>query len=379
MFEAFLSACKEECRQIQHSWYKLGLISFLPIICFALLIAIFHQGVARELPVAVVDYDKSQLSRDFRFALNASPTAKIAYVNNDVKSALKLLQSAKVYGVVIIPKNFMRETTLQKSPQVTLMLNTQYILIAKTLKAALLQSSAEFAAKVEASWQLRDVVPQEVKNQVMPIELYNVPFFNNYKNYFYFLVSALLPAMWQIFIVIATIVSFGSLFKANKEKLFFGKRHIEAKIFGKLFPYTIAYFFLGAAYLFYIYGVESWPFNGSMALMLFTLFLTVLAYEAVALFLFVSSFNYARALSLGAVYTAPAFAFLGITFPIYAMNGFALFWRDMLPISSFVEIQIALANYGADFIDIEEKIVHILLFLPLFVLVFFAFRRRLLS
>jgi ABC-2 type transport system permease protein len=82
--------------------------------------------------------------------------------------------------------------------------------------------------------------------------------------------------------------------------------------------------------------------------LIFALFLTVIAYQSVALLLFVTGFDYARSLSLGAVYTAPAFAFLGITFPIYSMNDFALAWRDILPLSHYLQIQISQANYGAD-------------------------------
>jgi len=378
MFKVFISAFVEELQQIKNSWYKIGLISFLPLLCFAFIAIIFHQGVARDLPIAVVDNDKSKLSREFLFDIDASSTMAIATQSDDVQSAMALLQAGKVYGIIIIPKDFMKDIYLKKAPQVTAMLNTQYILISKTLKAALLETSRSVAGQIELLWNLaKEIPPEGAIQNIAPIQLFNVPFFNTYKNYFYFLVSALLPSIWQIFIVIATIVSFGTLFKANKEKEFFGTSFIEMKILGKLFPYTLAYFLLGAGYLFYLYGFESWPFAGSMKLMLFAVLLTVIAYQAVALLLFSTSFNYARSLSLGAVYTAPAFAFLGITFPIYSMNAFAIFWRDLLPVSYLVEIQIALANYGATIEQLKEKILHLMLFFLVFIPVFLLFRKRL--
>jgi ABC-2 type transport system permease protein len=202
------------------------------------------------------------------------------------------------------------------------------------------------------------------------------PFFNTYQNYFLFLVSALLPAIWQIFIVIATIVSFGVVFKNKGEFDFFDGGFIEMKIIGKLLPYTLAYMVLGVGFLFYVYGVLGWDFQGSFGITAFAMFLTVVAYQAVALLFFVTGFDYARILSLGAVYTAPAFAFLGVTFPVFNMNGFALLWRDLLPISHYMEIQISQANYGADIILEVKKLFIIFCFWLAFIPVFYMFRKK---
>jgi len=378
MLRDFLWALKEELREIQSSWYRLGLIIFFPILSFALVIIIFWEGVAHDLPVAVVDYDKSSLSRKVLFDIDASSTIEIVQQCDDLASAKKLLQESSVYAVIIIPHNFTKDVYLKKSPKVTALLNTQYILISKIFKAALLETVSTVAGGVEVGTHLASGEPlSEAVKSVGPIKLYTATFFNTYKNYFYFLVSALLPSIWQIFVVIGTIVSFGTLFKAKREKEFFAEGSVVMKTLGKLFPYTLAYFLLGALYLFYLYGVQPWPFEGSIAVMLFAVFVTTLAYQAVALFLFVTGFDYARALSLGAVYTAPAFAFLGITFPIYSMNDFAIFWRDLLPVSYLVNIQISLANYGASALQQLDNLWHISLFLLFLLPVFLRFRQRL--
>jgi ABC-2 type transport system permease protein len=114
-----------------------------------------------------------------------------------------------------------------------------------------------------------------------------------------------------------------------------------------------------------------------MSLLIFGMFLTVVAYQSIALLFFVTGFDYARSLSLGAVYTAPAFAFLGVTFPIYNMNGFALFWRDLLPVSHYMQLQISQANYGAN-IFLETDILWTLFsFWIVFIPVILLFKKRL--
>ena len=378
MFKALEAAFVSELVSIKNSYYKLFLISLLPLMSFALIIAIFYSGVVRDMPIAVVDSDKSKLSRQLLFNIDSSATMKITHNPNSLKEAIELVKRGKVYGVVTIPSSFLKDTLLQKQPKVTAMLNTQYILIGKILTSALTSTVMQSSAQVEYVKTLSTLQnPEAAINSISPIGLQITPFFNTYQNYFLFLVSALLPSIWQIFIVVTTLVAFGSMFKAKREGEFFKDGYIKMRIIGMLLPYTMAYMLLGTVYLFYIYGTLGWVFQGSFVIMIFGMFLTTVAYQGIALLFFVTGFDYARSLSLGAVYTAPAFAFLGVTFPIYNMNAFALFWREMLPVSHLVELQISQANYGANIFLELDKLIFLFAFWIVFIPVFAAFRRRL--
>jgi len=377
MFKTFKNSFLDEIYSIRSSFYKFSLISILPILCFLLVISIFYSGVLRDIPVAVVDNDKSKLSKKLLFNLQSSSTIKIKYTDNSLRDAMLKVKDGSVYGVIVIPKNFMKDTLLQKQPRVTAMLNTQYILIGKILTSALTSVVMQSSMEVEYVKSLATTQnPHTTINLIAPIKMQITPFFNTYQNYFLFLVSALLPAIWQIFIVVATIVSFGTLFKNSKNVDILKGSYVEVKIIARLLPYTFAYTTLGIGFLFYIYQTLQWSFQGSFGITIFAIFLTVVAYQAVALLFFSTSFDYARSLSLGAVYTAPAFAFLGVTFPIFSMNDFALLWRNMLPISHYMEIQISQANYGANIFLEIDKLVVIFAFWLLFIPVFYLFRKR---
>ena len=376
MISAFKEAFYYELNSIKNSWYKLFLITVLPIVSFILIIAIFRSGVVRDMPIVVVDNDRSQLSRMVLSNLDASPTMRIVAMPNSVKEAVDLVKSTKAYAAVVIPTHFSKDTLLGKQPHITAMLNTQYILIGKILTSALTSTIMTSSAQVEYVKNLVDIqIPNATINSIAPIGMQVTPFFNMHQNYFYFLVSALLPAIWQIFIVIATLVSVGIMFKEKKEIRFFkNSNYMAAKLVGLLLPYTIAYMALGTGYLFYLYSM--WEFQGSMTILLLGMFLTVVAYQVIALILFVTGFDYARSLSLGAVYTAPAFAFLGITFPIYNMNDFALFWRDILPVSHYMQLQLSQANYGANIFLEVDKLLILCAFWLLFIPVVLIFKKR---
>jgi len=374
MFEAFYGAFKREIESVRGSFYRVGLLTFFPLLSFALVVAIFYKGIAYEMPVIAVDLDKTPLSRDLLFEVDASATINIKYRLNNLAEAKRVIKSSKAYALFIVPKNFSQDIYRLKQPKITVMVNTQYILIGKTLKAAFVDALRSSAQKFKRELFYKS---STLEDQSAAIELQVTPFFNSSKNYFYFLVSALLPSIWQIFIVIGVIVSFGTMFKAKQEREFFKGGHILAKIFGKLFLYTLAYMLLGLGFIYYLYIYLGWEFQGSFGFLVIGMFCSLLAYEAAALFLFVTSFDYARALSLGAFYTAPAFAFLGITFPVDNMNSFALFYRELLPISTYIELQISQANYGAPIGNDIGKVLNLLLFLLLFIPVYIRFKQRL--
>ncbi len=377
MFNTLNEAFLYELKSINNSWYKLFLITVLPIISFILIIAIFRTGVIRDLPIVVVDNDKSKLSHMLLTNIEASPTMQILAMPNSTKEAIDLVKSTKAYAIIVIPNHFLKNTLLGKQPQVTAMLNTQYILIGKILTSVLTSTVMESSAQVEYVKNLVDIQnPEATIHSIAPIGLQITPFFNMYQNYFYFLVSSLLPAIWQIFIVIATLVSIGVIFKSKKEKIFFKEtKYVGARLMGLMLPYTIAFVLLGTGYLFYIFSM--WEFQGSFTILLFGMFLTVVAYQVIALLIFATGFDYARSLSLGAVYTAPAFAFLGITFPIYNMNTFALFWRDILPVSHYIQLQLSQANYGANIFLEIDKLLTLFAFWLLFIPVVLLFKKKL--
>lgn len=52
---------------------------------------------------------------------------------------------------------------------------------------------------------------------------------------------------------------------------------------------------------------------------------------------------------MAAAYTAPALAFMGVTFPVSDMTLPARLWRTLIPISHYIEIQFTQVNYGAPF------------------------------
>jgi len=358
-----------ELKEIKNSFFLFSLLTWVPLVSFILAISIFHQGVARNLPISIVDNDRSNLSRQIIMQIEATPSLHVSQIFQDSKQAAKNIKEGQTYATVYIPNHFERDVLQKKQPIITAFINAQYLLIGKMISSALSTTITQSSARVDFVSNLKTNGQQETaKNATVPIKTQITPFFNTYQNYFLFLVSAMLPTILQILVVISIILSFG---KSFKEKKFFKKGDILGPLIGKTLPYTLVYFTWGVAYLLYMYGVEPWEFQGSFALTFFAMLLMILAYQGVGLSFFTLNFHTTRALSLAALYTAPAFAFLGITFPASSMPEFAFFWHNILPVSHYLKLQISQASYGSSALDMLPLLINLLYFLPLWIFVYF--------
>ncbi len=365
-----------ELKEIKNSFFLFSLITWIPLVSFVLIISIFHKGVARDLPIIVIDNDKSQLSRQIVTQINANSLLHVKQNSQNLKQASKQVSAGTTYATVVIPVHFEKDVLQKIQPSITAFVNTQYLLVGKMITSALNQTLSQSSARVDFRTNLINNGQKETAlNATAPINTQLTPFFNTYQNYFLFLVSAIIPTILQILVVISVILSFGKMFKDNKEKEFLKSGNIFFSMIGKILPYTFVYLLWGILYLLYMYGIEPWEFQGSFAIVFLAMLLMVLAYQGVALSFFTLNFHTTRALSLGAVYTAPAFAFLGITFPSSSMPEFAFVWHNILPISHYLKLQISQASYGSSIIEVLPLLVNLLYFLPLWIFVYFKLRR----
>lgn len=110
--------------------------------------------------------------------------------------------------------------------------------------------------------------------------------------------------------------------------------------------------------------------NGSWDILILSQLLMVLASQAMGLLLYLLLKDAARALSMAAAYTAPSFAFMGVTFPVTDMTVPAQIWRNFIPVSHYIDIQLHQTNHGASAYSALPQMGALLLFLIVFFLAY---------
>ena len=155
------------------------------------------------LPVSVVDYDKSDLSREIIFMLGSS--AQVNVVRHDVseKSAKESLLQGKVKGIVIIPHNFKKDIVLGKHPSIAVGSDASYFLIYGGVLEAAMTSIVTQSVKIKVSNIVKEGKPlQQAVKQAMPMKLNIINFFNPNNSYTQYVVPAVFVLILQQIIFI---------------------------------------------------------------------------------------------------------------------------------------------------------------------------------
>ena len=369
MITSFLSSLAavgiRETRRIGGSKWQLSLLTWLPLATMFVLYAVFSQGIPHNLAVAVVDQDHSALSRNLVRYINANPSLAVTAQATDLQAGKALMQRGEVYGLVYIPRDFEKQAYLGMTPEVTGFYNAQYLLIGKLIAANMSKSFATFTAQIDAVRTLAAGGNMAaLKGTIAPISTQVSPLYNVSTNYVPFLVTAAVPALWQIFVVLSVVLAFGGEYKAHSQGqwLQHAGGNVVAAVIGKLLPYSLASLLQGLLFLSFFYGYLLLPMYGSWGYLLLALCAAVLAGQAVALFIFTLSMNLSQAISMAAAYSAPAFAFVGVTFPADSMPLLAQWWRQLLPITHYMELQIGQVNYAQDLATLWPNLAGLLLF-----------------
>ena len=372
----FSSLIAREWRVLITDPWLVSLVSWLPPLLFFISWAIMSAGISRDLPIGIVDLDNSSMSRALIRHYDASPSLAAEQSYGDIQQGATALRAGHIYGLVLIPQDLEKMTLLGRPPQVTAFVNSQFLLIGRIVNSALLQAQGTFATKIEIRKNLATGMPMfdMAFANAVPVGTQATPLFNVNTNYAQFLVSAMLPAIWQILIVAVTVLSLAAEGRRGGIKKWLGRFPVRA-LLAKLLVLSLLLWLHGVLFLWLMYIFLGWPMHGSWPVLLLAQLITVWASLAAGSFFFFLTQDAARGLSLAAAYAAPGLAFMGVTFPITDMTLPARIWRSFLPISHYIEIQFGQVNYGVPISSSLPQIVYLGLFILPLLLCFFKTRQ----
>lgn len=337
---------------IRRDKWLLSSLTWLPVMLAVMIWAIFSQGIARDLPIGVVNLDSGKMSQQLIRYYDATSAMKVDRQFASVLEAKQALVEGDIYAYAVIPPNFEQDTYKQLAPQVSVFYNSQMILVGKLINSAFLQAQGTFNAQVSAVGNLSqgNATLSSALGKAVPIRTQITPLFNKNSNYAQFLVSAVVPALWQIVVVVTTILVLSANLRDRGLNHWLGNNPTRA-IFQTLAPYSWVFAIQGFAFLCWFYLGFKWPMNGSFWVLIVAQWITIIACMIMGSLFFFLTLDAARAMSFAGAFTAPSFAFMGITFPVTDMNSLAQAWRSLLPISHYIEVQVSQVSYAQAWIE----------------------------
>jgi len=163
---------------------------------------LYPQPYAKQsvssLATAVVDYDKSDISRTMIFSLDATPQIEITRQDLSEQAAKEALVRGEIKAIIVIPKNFKRDLALSKSPTIAVGADSSYFLIYGGVLEGAMKSVLTQSAKVKIANLLKKQVPLAgAKKAYQPYALNTINLFNPNNSYTQYVVPAVFVLILQ--------------------------------------------------------------------------------------------------------------------------------------------------------------------------------------
>lgn len=207
--------CQKELKAVFKDQGVLIFFLLVPL-AYPLLYAFIYTGeVVREVPAAVVDMNKSTLSREFIRKVDATPDVKIQSHSADMEEAKLLLKESKVYGVIYIPESFSSDITKGIQTQVTLYCDMSGMLYYKAILTASTEVSLKMNKAIKAK-RAGNTTNRQDEISATPITYEAVNLFNPQAGYASFLLPAVLILIIQQTLLLGVGLSAGTARENNR-------------------------------------------------------------------------------------------------------------------------------------------------------------------
>ena len=148
----FWVTAKREISRIKSSKFMLVMIFVLPIFFSFVIWWTFSAGTVKDLPIAVLDLDNSDVSRGITRAINSTPSTNVKYKVESYNQGYNLIKSGQAYALIVFPQHFKKDLNRFNRPKIVFYYNNQTILIggilSKDIQSAVITSMKAVDAQI---------------------------------------------------------------------------------------------------------------------------------------------------------------------------------------------------------------------------------------
>jgi ABC-2 type transport system permease protein len=205
-----------------------------PFIVAFLNSSIYNHEIIEKTPIAIVDTDKSSMSRNLIRMLDATQQVKASVVSNDMNEAKKLFNQGKVFGILFIPEDFESKVSLGHQATLSLYSDASNMLHNKAISGATSMITSTFNAQIEINKAMHSGV--NYQNSIASrrtITAISNPVFNPYGGYGTFLLPVVFLVVLQT-LLLTSIGVLGGTFR--EEKKHFEPYHIDDSLSKTIIP-----------------------------------------------------------------------------------------------------------------------------------------------
>jgi ABC-2 type transport system permease protein len=309
----------------------------------------YINELAKDVPVAVVDLNNTDMSRKLCRMMDATEQIKITYKVNSIKEAEALFYKNNLSGVVLINKDFEKNILSGKQGGVTVYSDAGHFLLYKQVYSGVLYASQTLGAGIEIRNLLtKGKTLEQAMEQRDPLSVKATNLYNPYGGYATFIVPGILIVIIQQTLLIGIGILGG---KHNERKSFHylkegARRPFEAMkiILGQTLAFILIYLITTLLILGVFYKLIHFPDKSNFINTYFLLipYLATISFLGISLSLLFPKRVYAL---LFLVFISPTLFFIsGAAWPVEALPAWLHNLSYIIPstpmVNAFIKVRI---------------------------------------
>lgn len=349
---------KETYRELLSNKMTWFVLFVLPAIVTLLLGTELSGEVITNIPIAIIDYDKSALSYGLTDSFDQTDTFEIRYYPENEQELERLIQNSHVKMGMIIPRNFYNDISLLRSPTVLMIYdgaNMSVTSIAKA-KATEILLTYKAGATIKQLTARLNLSYEEAFNITQAFQFSNRMLYNPTKSFKNFMLPFLIPGCIQTALVLTSTVS------VNQEIFMQSRRKKLGYTTGKVLFFTLAgtiSFLLCTGIMVLLFRI---PFRGNFFTAMILTAVYCFSVAAAGVLLSVLFKKPIVAITAGAVVFIPNSIMAGTTWPIISMpTGYQAFAK-YIPFTHYVNNVRNIFLKGSTLGSLKDDLIYLLIF-----------------
>lgn len=340
-----------------------------PLFCVIFFVTLMDDGLPVKLPAGIVDEDNTNISRTIVRTIDALEETEFTRAYPNFTEARKAMQRGEIFAFFYIPEGTTEKAIANRQPKISFYTNEAYLvpgsLLMKDMRTA---SELSGLALTRETLYAKGLTEQGAMSVIQPITIESHPIGNPTLDYGVYLNNILVPGIFILLVMLSAAYTIGMEWKSGTQKKLYAMSGYSSSIalLGKLLPQTILFTLMFMFCDVYFYKVKGYPCNSGIGSMMLLGFVTVLASQAFAVFLFGLFIGQMRlAMCLCSLWGILSFSLAGFTYPVMAMSPFLRGLSWLFPLRHYYLIYVNQALDGYPLAYVWTSVAALLCFIIL--------------
>lgn len=330
----FKESVKRELRVLGSRRVYLAMMVVLPVLLCLFFTGLLAPGLPLKVPTAVVDLDRSSMSRQVVRSLRSVELLDAARSCDSYDEAMRLMRCGDIYGFVVIPADFEKETVTGKSPTLEYYNNLTYFVPGTLAFKGFTTVAVGTAGNVvKSKLAAQGVSKITIAGLSQPISVQTLQIGNPWSSYAIYLCPSFIFGSLALLIMLMTVFGITSEIKhgTSREWLAAARGHIGVAVMAKALPHFVIWSVIGQFALALMFCYNGFP-CANLPLMVVAVEMFVIASQALGVLFACIMPNPRMALTMASFLGILSFSFAGFSFPVSQMYGAVGVFSYIVPV-----------------------------------------------